>query len=393
MRISVVHSFYSGSSPSGENVVVQEQVQQLLDAGHDVQLVALRTDDLARDASYKFLAAWNVATGRGASPLAAMEQFAPDIVHVHNLFPNYSTRWLPSWPGPIVCTVHNFRAACANGLLLRNGAPCTLCPDTSQVHGVVHACYRGSRFATLPLSVRNRGGVASDPVIVRSDRVVYPAQHVRQQYESMGAPAGKGTVIPHFTAAPGPVPPGNSAPAPDAPWLYLGRLSAEKGILPLLDAWPASERLAIYGSGNLQEEIRKRSRGNIHFGGPVDHEDVSALIQSSRGVVIPSLWLEIGPLTYAEALSRSRPVVAKSGNGAAFDIAAAGTGTVFGTFAELPQALRKASLGWDGYSARAARRYAEIYSPRTWTEKMVRCYESACRPAGPLPMNKVQPGP
>ncbi|RDV08110.1 glycosyltransferase [Arthrobacter sp. RT-1] len=376
MKISIVHSFYSGDAPSGENVVVQHQVQRLLDVGHDVQVVSVRTDDLSHRSSYKFETAWNVATAGGVSPVAELRKFAPDVVHIHNLFPNYSTRWLAAWPGPVVSTVHNFRAACANGMLLRNGSPCTLCPDKSPVNAVVHACYRGSRLATIPLAIRNRRGVAGDAVIARSDRIIYPAEHVREQYERMGAPVPKGTVIPHFTLPAGPLPPHFAVPGPEAPWLYIGRLSEEKGILPLLDYWPADKQLVIHGSGTLQDTVMDRCRRNIRYGGLVRHEDIRALIQSSRGVVIPSLWLEIGPLTYAEALSCSRPVIAKSGNGAAFDIEKAGTGGVFETFEGLPQAIRTVEADWPGFSARANVRYAEMYSPQTWTRKMVGCYES-----------------
>ena len=49
MKISVVHSYYSSATPSGENFMVDSQVAALTEAGHDVQLIALRTDDLQRD--------------------------------------------------------------------------------------------------------------------------------------------------------------------------------------------------------------------------------------------------------------------------------------------------------------------------------------------------------
>lgn len=378
MKISVVHSFYSGASPSGENVVVQEQVQQLLDAGHEVQLVAVRTDDLSGRSSYKLVTAWNVATARGASPVEQLEKFAPDVVHVHNLFPNYSTRWLAAWPGPIVSTVHNFRPACANGMLLRNGSLCTLCPDKSQANALLHACYRDSRVATLPLAIRNRRGVGADDVIARSDRVIYPAPHVRRQYEKMGAPVAKGTVIPNFTLPPNPSAAQVSRPGTEAPWLYIGRLSEEKGVLPLLDFWPAEVPLMVYGAGPFQDKVIARCHGKIRYGGMVRHEDVRALIQSSRGVLMPSLWLEICPLTYGEALSCSRPVVAKSGNGPAFDVEKAGTGAVFDTFEGLPLALQRVNSDWSGFSARAAGRYEEMYTPQAWTRKMLACYESVC---------------
>lgn len=378
MRISVVHSFYSDRSPSGENVVVRQQVQQLLDAGHDVQLVAVCTDDLSGRPAYKLKAAWNVATAGGESPLKALNKFAPDIVHVHNLFPNYSTGWLDMWRGPLVSTVHNFRPACAGGMFLRNGRPCTLCPDKSSVNAVIHACYRGSRLASIPLAVRNRRGVGADAVLSRSDRIIYPAQHVRWQYEQMGVAAAQGVVIPHFSLPPQSSPEANASPPPhEAPWLFIGRLSEEKGILPLLDYWPPEVPLTIFGTGPLQEKVLAQCRGNIRYAGLARHGDVQEAIQRCRGVVIPSVWLEIGPLTYAEALSCSRPVVAISGNGAAFDIEKADTGRVFETFDGVSEALAAVDSDWKAFSVRAAARYADIYAPQAWTRKILNCYESA----------------
>lgn len=70
MRISVVHSFYGSASPSGENFMVDNQVAALSEAGHDVQLIDVRTDDLQGHPLYKVRTALTVATGRGHSPLS-----------------------------------------------------------------------------------------------------------------------------------------------------------------------------------------------------------------------------------------------------------------------------------------------------------------------------------
>ena len=63
LRIAVVHSYYSSRQTSGENQVVDQQVDVLRSAGHTVTLVARRTDDLAGHRSYSLKAAATVATG------------------------------------------------------------------------------------------------------------------------------------------------------------------------------------------------------------------------------------------------------------------------------------------------------------------------------------------
>ena len=54
---------------------------------------------------------------------------------MHNLFPNFGTRWLKTWSGPLVTTLHNYRYACVNALLLRDNAWCTECPDGDRLAG------------------------------------------------------------------------------------------------------------------------------------------------------------------------------------------------------------------------------------------------------------------
>src|SRR5919205_1422355 len=114
LRIALVHSFY-GSTVSGENAAVVAQADALRRAGHDVLLVAARTDELEGSRFYRLRAGLRVASGRGTSPLEALRAFEPDVVHVHNLFPNFSTNWLRAVDAFVVATVHNYRPMCAAG--------------------------------------------------------------------------------------------------------------------------------------------------------------------------------------------------------------------------------------------------------------------------------------
>ena len=148
----MVHSFYSTALPSGENRVVEDQVAALREAGHDVLLVKQDTDDL-QGALYGPRTALNVAMGGGFDPTSELKEFSPDVVHVHNLFPNISSRWIPGWQGPVVVTLHNYRAMCSNGLFFRDGQICTECSSQGVSRAIIHGCYRGSRIATLPVAL------------------------------------------------------------------------------------------------------------------------------------------------------------------------------------------------------------------------------------------------
>ena len=82
-----------------------------------------------------------------------LRKLRPDVVHVRNTFPNWGTAWLREWAPRTVATVHNYRPVCAAGTLFRDGHECRDCLSLPTLPAVKHACYRGSRAATLPLAL------------------------------------------------------------------------------------------------------------------------------------------------------------------------------------------------------------------------------------------------
>lgn len=374
MKVALVHSYYSSHQYSGENVVVDSQLSALRSAGVDATVIGLRTDDLEGRPGYSISAAATVASGRGPSPLKQINALQPDVVHVHNLFPNWGTDWVNKWQGPLVATMHNFRPMCAAGTLFREGAVCTLCPDKSALHAVRHACYRGSTIATLPLAVRNRRGLKSDVLLKRAQRVVLLSPRAKAIYDSFGLPSKKGLVIPNF------VDQGLTLPAEPSDsmdeWLYIGRLTPEKGILNLLAHWPSGHKINIIGDGPLRGKVESETTPHIRYLGEVPHSQIAEMLSRSRGLVFPSAWAEGLPLVYAEALASGRPVVAKSGNSAADDIRQARVGAVFDEWDQLEQALDEVISNAEQLGRRAVQHFDREYSVDAWLKRTLRLYES-----------------
>lgn len=370
MKIAIVHSYYSSRQPSGENTVVDSQAEALRAAGIDVRIIGANTDDLESKPLYKLMTAAGVATGKGRSPRAELESFAPDIVHVHNLFPNWGTAWVDDWSGPLVTTIHNFRPVCAAGTLFRNGSACTLCPDNSSMEAFRHACYRDSRVATLPLALKNLGGVKADRLLARADRVVLLSNRAQDMYVGFGLAKERTAVIPNFVPDKGYSPhtlPGNE-------WVYMGRLAPEKGVERLLAYWPSSENLAIYGDGPLRSKVETNTGANVRYMGQIDHDQIPGVLATSRGLVFPSEWAEGLPLVYAEALASGRPVVAKSGNSAADDVALAESGRVFEEWSDLAPALQYAGRNGQKLGLNARLQYDQVFSRETWVTKTLGLY-------------------
>lgn len=376
MKISVVHSYYSSAAPSGENFMVDNQVSALAGAGHDVQLIDLHTDHLQNEPLYKARTALCVATGHGRSPIDDLKRFSPDVVHVHNLFPNYATNWLGMWPGPIVATMHNFRPLCSNGLLFRDGHSCTLCPDRGSHHAIIHGCYKNSRIATAPVAYSNRGNVTSRPLINSAHRIVVLSERSHEIYRRYGIAENKLAIIPNFidehvTDEPSPI--------LQEFWLYAGRLTREKGILQLLEAWPAHEKLVIAGSGPQEAKVREivDQRSNIAFSGPVERSQLLTMMSTAKGLVLPSLWAEGIPTVYLEALAAGKPTISRRGNSAADDIETWAKELVYDDRESLIQALDYSGPVQNELGTAARNQFAEKYTRNAWIQKITALYEAA----------------
>lgn len=322
LRVAVVHSFYSSRVPSGENVVVDLQIEALRRAGHEVAVIARRTDDLEQSRLYPVTAGLRVASGRGHAPTAELDAFAPDVIHVHNLFPNFGRTWTRRYGDRIVTTLHNYRPVCPGATLYRDGKPCSLCPDAGNARPAVkHACYKDSRVQTLPVALGTR--FAADPLLESAARVITLNDDMLARYAAFGVERERLVTVPNF------VPSGPADPAPTGDhWLFVGRLSHEKGILPLVRDWPDGPRLVVVGSGPLEDEIRAVAGPNVELLGQRDNSEVRDLLRRAQGLFFPSVWPEGLPTVYLEALASGTPVVASSHSIVGSLVASEGTGFV-----------------------------------------------------------------
>jgi glycosyltransferase involved in cell wall biosynthesis len=369
MKIAVIHSFYSAASASGENAVVSAQVAAMQRAGMDVGLISVSTDDLARRPLYAARTAIRVAMHSGESPLHQLRAMQPDVVHVHNVFPNYGTAWLQQWEGPVVTTLHNFRPVCAAGTLFRDGHPCTLCPDGSAANAVRHKCYRGSTVATLPLAIRTRHGVHGDPLLRRSDHTIVLSERARAMYDSFGL-EGRVTVVPNFVPDPG----APRTPPTAGSWVFAGRLTPEKGIIELMRHWPADRRLHVYGDGPALADAQSIAPDSVHFHGLRHSGEVAQALAGASGLIFPSMWAEGSPISYIEALAAGRPVVSYSGNTAADDIEQSRAGVVFHDWTSLTEALDNCERNLDELGRNARLRFESVFSEDSWLKTIQNLY-------------------
>jgi len=318
--VIIAHSCYR--APGGEEAVVDSECQLLRFKGHTVveyrtynsALVSLGMVGLARTVL------WN---SRSYDELGRLiEATRPALVHFHNTFPSMSPSvyYVARRFGiPVVQTVHNFRLLCVNANLFREGRVCEDCVGKVPWRGAMRGCYRGSRASSVV--------VASMLTLHRVLRTWRDAVEVyialsefsRQKLIMGGLPADKVVVKPNCVSSD----PGFGG-QPMGYALFVGRLSAEKGIGALVVAWQklcGRVPLKVVGDGPDRDVIEDATRRlpNVEWLGPRTRSEVVALMKEANFLVVPSGAYENFPVTIAEAFSVGLPVIA-SGHGSLCEV-------------------------------------------------------------------------
>lgn len=381
MRVALVHSRYSNAVPSGENAAVDAEYQALVRAGVDVRLFQTDPDVIRRDKLYAAKAAVRVAFSSGFAFEDAVRAFAPDVLHVHNAFPDLGESGLSRLPFPIVLTAHNYRSFCANGYAYRDGHTCTDCVSrpTGSWNAVRHGCFHG-RVASVPLALRNRGGPAANPLIDRARRVLVPSEQARRVLVTAGLPAEKAVVSPHFLPD-DLIPSATEKPTRTGQFLFIGRLTPEKGLDVLLPHWPSDQHLLIVGEGDLRTRLMASwPQNNIEFAGRRPREQVVRLLAGARALVFTSRWWETFGLVAMEALAVGTPILSVGAHAVGDLVREHGVGHAVESVEDIPAAIaaieRVSPATWQ---ERTTSVFREVFAESVWSARRLGEYAEAIR--------------
>jgi glycosyltransferase involved in cell wall biosynthesis len=313
VRVLVVHNEYRSEMPSGENQVVAAEIDALRREGVAVETYIRSSDEIEdfgvlQRASLPIRPIFSLADVRAVRSLIRTTR--PDVVHLHNPFPLISpwvVRVAKSEGVPVVQTVHNYRHSCPAGDFFREGAPCEDCSGKAVPWpAVVHGCYRGSRAQSAVMATAARAHRATWRMV---DRFLPVSEYVAGHLVTSGIPRDRITVRPNSAEPRGPVRP------PGSGFVFVGRLTDEKGVSLLISAWTQSdiwrdERLVVVGDGPERDVVLAAGDRNVRYEGTVDRARVTTLLDEAAVVVIPSLCYEGFPRLVAESFERGRPVAA-----------------------------------------------------------------------------------
>lgn len=317
MRILLVHNSYGSGAPSGENAAFEAEKTLLEQQGNTVSVFSRHSDDIRKQGLIGLVKAslsvpWNPFTA--AAIKKEVSRFKPDVVHAHNTFPMIS----PSIFHAIgdssakVLTLHNYRLLCPAAVPVRNGQVCTQCIERRSVlPALKYGCYRASRLATAPLAVNVALHRAARTWQEKIDAFIALSEFQMELMIKGGIPKAKIYVKPNFYDG-DPSVLSISERHPHA--VFVGRLSNEKGVRTLIEAWrlwgEGAPLLRIVGDGPLRCELERLAIGlHIEFLGQVSTESAQEQIAQARVLILPSECFEGFPMVIREAFAFGTPVV------------------------------------------------------------------------------------
>jgi glycosyltransferase involved in cell wall biosynthesis len=318
IRVTLLHNFYRGVLPSGEDLNVHEH-QALVGDGAVIDIVQTGNNYVVAHPIRGRARAVAAALDLGSAASRYADEVisrSPDVVHIENLTPLIPESVVASLHDrglPVVRRWGNYRFRCPSGDNFRDGERCEDCSGRlGTLPSVIHGCYGSGRGPSAVVALR-RGMVSPSLTTLRHLPI---SRFLAVELEASGVPAAQITVIPNcvpFSAlSTEPQPRGGAGRV-----LFLGSLLEKKGIRTVLAAWKLlaagqpGMQLTFLGDGPLRPEVEQAAREDtrITFIPTVPYEEARLEIHRSDVVVVPSEWDEPFGRVVIEAFAEGTPVV------------------------------------------------------------------------------------
>ncbi|MBN2142789.1 glycosyltransferase [Candidatus Woesearchaeota archaeon] len=238
----------------------------------------------------------------------ALNFFQPDIIHLHNIHRHLTIsiiREAYKRKIPMVWTLHDYQLICPNHVMLSHGNVCERCKH-NYLAPILERCIKDS---LLPSVVSATERISNDLQGLGKmiTTFISPSRFLMNKYLEFGYDKNKFTVISNYYEKPGK----SSMPAKDRYFLYLGRLSREKGIPTLCQAAKeAGVKLKIVGNGPLLDDLSGRYKSDkISFLGYKQGKELENLRSGAWFTIVPSECYENNPFSAIESLGDGTPVI------------------------------------------------------------------------------------
>lgn len=241
----------------------------------------------------------------------------PDIAHIHLMWGQISPSIFPilkKYHIPIIFTVHDYRMVCpAYSFKDGKGRICEACTGKHFYRCFTHKCTKGSYFLSIFMAAemyfRNKYFNPNNYI----DGLLYVSDFARKKHEQyMPTFKNKPNIVLHnFSTSIA----DSGRYVSDKYFLFLGRLSEEKGIITLMNAMKENpkSRLKIVGSGPLEDKLKEYKKqnklNNIEFLGYKSGEELTNLKKQAYFVIVPSECYENNPMAIIESYAEGVPAI------------------------------------------------------------------------------------
>lgn len=238
----------------------------------------------------------------------------PDLIHLHIFQHQISPSILDvikKYNIPTVYTAHDLKMVCLNYKMMHDGKICEDCKDGHYYHCIKNKCVKNSYLKScvnFTEGVFHRWKKSYDVI----DVIITPSKFYKEKFEQFGIDSSRIVHLANFLDRKKPLV--NESNNKGKYYLYLGRLSEEKGIFTLIKAFEnVNIPLYIAGTGPLSVALNRYAKNkhldNIKLLGFKKDQELIDLVGNSKAVILPSEWYENGPYSAIEALQLGRPII------------------------------------------------------------------------------------
>ena len=316
MKFVFANNFYY--LRGGSERVFFDEIELLGREGHQVSVFSRNHSETLACADLKYFAAYNdITAAQGLDKIRCAAdaiynrgvkrafkrmlcEKRPNLIHAHNIQGGLTTAIFDTARSlniPSVLTLHDLKLACPAYLMLSNGKICEKCKHGLYYHCVVNRCVKGSFLGSAIYTIESYFNLWQSKYLIPRF-LIAPSMFVKDMVMKTGYPEERIVHIPnmvdHQKYNPNPEP-GNYA-------LFVGRLSHEKGIFVLLEAFRGLDiPLRIVGTGPVQDEARcfaeKHNMNHVVFEGYKSGDDLCKAFRECAFTIIPSTWYENCPMS------------------------------------------------------------------------------------------------
>ena len=316
-----------------------------------------------------------------------LEDFKPDIVHLNNFQRQLSASIVEAIKEkgiPIVFTAHDIEAICPNKTMLdAENNICEKCLDGKYINCVKKNCIKNSRLKSILGAVETRYYRNKKIYKEKIDYIITPSEFYRRKFIEDGINPQKIQAIHNFIDTEN----FDFITEDEGYALYFGRISIEKGVINLINAFENTKQGNLYIAGEGPEKQRleqlikeKKLENRVKMLGFLNKEQVLEAIRKCRFTVLPSIWRDNCPYSVLETMAIGKPVIGSNMGGIPELVKHEETGLVFNS-SDIDELTDKMEILFNNpelaqkYGNKAKELANKIYTKDYYYGEIIKIYE------------------